>query len=238
MVSARAVCDRDNASGSGYLPSGSPACIVAQARHFLAEPSALEHIALTTLNTTAPGAAASVLPASTTAGTAATSSLSWAWYAVHTHPRKEQVALENLQRQGFDSYLPVLQVQKVRRGKAQMVQEAMFPRYLFVRLDSSAQGRSWSPIRSTLGVRTLVQFGGKPAKVAHELIDWLRQREHNFDPLHLFNPGDTVSITEGPFKGLEALYQGVDGEHRALILLEILSKPVRMAVDAGALVRS
>jgi hypothetical protein len=30
----------------------------------------------------------------------------------------------------------------------------------------------------------------------------------------------------------------VDGEHRALILLEILSKPVRMAVDAGALVRS
>lgn len=157
---------------------------------------------------------------------------------MHTHPRKEQVALENLQRQGFDTYLPVLQVQKVRRGKAQMVQEAMFPRYLFVRLDSSAQGRSWSPIRSTLGVRTLVQFGGKPAKVAHELIDWLRQREHNFDPLHLFNPGDTVSITEGPFKGLEALYQGVDGEHRALILLEILSKPVRMAVDAGALVRS
>lgn len=225
-------------SDSGYLPSGSPAPIVAQGSHPLAEPSAFDNGALTTLNTTtAPGAGASVLPATATAATGAASGPSWAWYAVHTHPRKEQVALENLQRQGFDTYLPVLQVQKVRRGKAQMVQEAMFPRYLFVRLDSSAQGRSWSPIRSTLGVRTLVQFGGKPAKVAHELIDWLRQREHNFDPLHLFNPGDTVSITEGPFKGLEALYQGVDGEHRALILLEILSKPVRMAVDAGALVR-
>lgn len=159
----------------------------------------------------------------------------WGWYAVHTHPRKEIVALENLQRQGFESYLPVLQVQKVRRGKAQMVQEPMFSRYLFVRLDSSARGRSWSPIRSTLGVRALVQFGGKPAKVAPELIDWLRQRELDFDPQHLFAPGDTVSINSGPFKGLEALYQGVDGEHRALILLEILSKPVRMAVDAGSL---
>jgi transcriptional antiterminator RfaH len=194
---------------------------------------------LTPLNTTiAPSESAPVLPTAATATKAAVAVPLWAWYAVHTHPRKEQPALENLQRQGFDSYLPVLQVQKVRRGKAQMVQEAMFPRYLFVRLDSSAQGRSWSPIRSTLGVRTLVQFGGKPAKVAHELIDWLRQREHDFDPLHLFQPGDTVAITEGPFKGLEALYQGVDGEHRALILLEILSKPVRMAVDAGALVRS
>jgi transcriptional antiterminator RfaH len=71
--------------------------------------------------------------------------------------------------------------------------------------------------------------------VAPELISWLRERETQFDPLHLFQPGDVVTVTDGPFKGLEALYQGVDGEHRALILLELLSKPVRMAVDAGNL---
>ncbi len=168
---------------------------------------------------------------------AATASPAWGWYAVHTHPRKEGVALDNLQRQGFESYLPLLHVQKVRRGKAVMVDEPMFPRYLFVRLDSSAQGRSWSPIRSTLGVRGLVQFGGRPARVQPEMIDWLRDREQHFDPLHLFEPGDAVTVTDGPFKGLEALYQGVDGEHRALILLEILSKPVRVTLDAGSLVR-
>ena len=176
----------------------------------------------------------------TTAPTEATepSAAAWGWYAVHTHPRKEPVALENLQRQGFEAYLPLLHVQKVRRGKAVMVDEAMFPRYLFVRLDSSAQGRSWAPIRSTLGVRTLVQFGGRPARVQPELIEWLRNREREFDPLHLFEPGDAVTVNAGPFKGLDALYQGVDGEHRALILLEILSKPVRITVDAASLVRS
>ena len=167
----------------------------------------------------------------------ASASPAWGWYAVHTHPRKEGVALDNLQRQGFESYLPLLHVQKVRRGKAVMVDEPMFPRYLFVRLDSSAQGRSWSPIRSTLGVRGLVQFGGRPARVQPEMIDWLRDREQHFDPLHLFEPGDAVTVTDGPFKGLEALYQGVDGEHRALILLEFLSKPVRVTLDAGSLVR-
>lgn len=210
-----------------------PAPIVAQAALARACTVSTIHSALTTLSPNpAPSSAVASLRGEPCAGPV------WGWYAVHTHPRKEQLALENLQRQGFDSYLPVLQVQKVRRGKAQMLQEPMFARYLFVRLDSSAQGRSWSPIRSTLGVRTLVQFGGKPAKVAPELIDWLRQRERDFDPQHLFVPGDAVSITSGPFKGLEALYQGVDGEHRALILLEILSKPVRMAVDAGSLVRA
>ena len=189
--------------------------------------------ALPELNASADGPSTAASPCAVPSGDGA----AWGWYAVHTHPRKEALALENLQRQGFESYLPLLHVQKVRRGKAVMVDEPMFPRYLFVRLDSSAQGRSWAPIRSTLGVRTLVQFGGRPAKVQPELIDWLRDREEHFDPLHLFSPGDAVTVTEGPFKGLEALYQGVDGEHRALILLEILSKPVRVTLDAGMLTR-
>ena len=184
-----------------------------------------------------PSTAANGLAEPSAPAVPASVSPAWGWYAVHTHPRKEGVALENLQRQGFESYLPLLRVQKVRRGRAVMVDEPMFPRYLFVRLDSSVQGRSWAPIRSTLGVRALVQFGGRPARVLPELIDWLRDRERHFDPLHLFEPGDAVTVIDGPFKGLEALYQGVDGEHRALILLEILSKPVRVALDAGSLVR-
>ena len=162
----------------------------------------------------------------------------WAWYAVHSHPRKEAVALENLQRQGYEAYLPLISVQKVRRNKAQMVQEPMFPRYLFVRLDSSAQGRSWAPIRSTLGVTRLVQFGDRPARVATELIDWLRDRERDFDALLLFAPGEKVVVAQGPFKGLEALYEGTDGERRAMILLEILSKPVKLVIDAASLQRA
>ena len=162
----------------------------------------------------------------------------WGWYAVHTHPRREAQALENLQRQGFESYLPVLSVQKVRRGKAQMVVEPMFARYLFVRLDSGMQGRSWSPIRSTLGVRTLVQFGGRPARVADELIQWLKGREAEVPAQHLFAAGDRVVVADGPFKGFEALVTGADAEQRALILLEFLSRPVTVPVDPAQLRRA
>jgi len=45
----------------------------------------------------------------------------------------------------------------------------------------------------------------------------------------------SVVITDGPFSGIEAIYQTVDAERRAFILLEILAKPVSMHIDAGRL---
>jgi transcriptional antiterminator RfaH len=65
---------------------------------------------------------------------------SCAWHLVHTKPRLEETALVNLERQGYECYLPTLKVEKIRRGKAAIVSEALFPRYLFVRLDTSGQG--------------------------------------------------------------------------------------------------
>jgi len=58
-----------------------------------------------------------------------------AWYVVHTKPRQEARALENLQNQGFNCFLPTMQVQKLRNQKVQTITEPMFSRYLFIQLD-------------------------------------------------------------------------------------------------------
>lgn len=158
-----------------------------------------------------------------------------AWYLVHTKPRQEDVALANLERQGYECYLPQLRIERVRRRKVEIATEPMFPRYLFIRLDSSDQGKSWSPIRSTLGVSQLVHFGARAAKVDDALIDLLRQREQIMPAEAKFQSGDSVVITDGPFAGIEAIYQTADAEQRAFILLKILSKPVPMQIDAGRL---
>ena len=143
--------------------------------------------------------------------------------------------MANLERQGYECYLPQMRIERVRRRKAEIATEPMFPRYLFVRLDSSDQGKSWSPIRSTLGVSQLVHFGARAAKVGDELVDLLRQRERSLPTEAMFTSGDSVFITDGPFAGIEAIYQTVDAERRAFILLDILSKPVSMQIDSGRL---
>ncbi len=162
---------------------------------------------------------------------------SMAWFLVRSKPRQEAVALTNLARQGYESYLPLFANEKLVRRKPTVVQEPMFARYLFVRLDTSGQGQSWSPIRSTVGVSELVCFGSRLARVDAALIATLREREmaQQADPDALFTAGDSVRITEGAFAGLEAIYQMNDAEGRAMVLLDLLSKPVAMTIDAASL---
>ncbi len=157
------------------------------------------------------------------------------WYLVHTKPRQEEIAMANLEHQGYECYLPQMRIERIRRRKAEVATEPMFPRYLFIRLDSSDQGKSWSPIRSTLGVSQLVHFGARAAKVDDTLVDLLRQREQALPTEAMFHSGDSVVITDGPFAGIEAIYQTTEAERRAFILLEILAKIVSMHIDAGRL---
>ncbi len=159
------------------------------------------------------------------------------WFVIHTKPRQELRALQNLQQQGYDCYLPLLPVERLQRGAVVQAQEALFPRYLFVKLDPSLQGKGWAPIRSTKGVSRLVAFGDAPARVDEALIESLQRNEQAMAARALFSVGEKVEVADGPFAGLEALYQMSDGEMRAVVLIEMLSKPVRLAVPKSSLRR-
>ena len=153
-----------------------------------------------------------------------------AWYVVHTKPRQEARALENLQNQGFKCFLPLLQVQKLRNQKVQTITEPMFSRYLFIQLDD--QNQNWGPIRSTLGVSKLVSFGPQPAKVPVEFITFLQDAPVETIE-RMFAPGDNVQVASGPLKGLEGQYLAHDGETRAFVLVDLLGQPqkLHMAVE-------
>lgn len=154
------------------------------------------------------------------------------WYLIHTKPRLEQCALENLQNQGYACFLPQIRVEKLRRGKLVEVDEPLFPRYFFIQLDTGNQAQSWHPIRSTKGVSRLVSFGQEPAKVSDELVALIRTQCNSTDVQQRhFTPGETVQITDGAFAGLDAIYQMSDGEQRVMVLLNIMSKPVKLSLE-------
>lgn len=159
------------------------------------------------------------------------------WYLVHTKPRQETCALENLQRQGYQCYLPTLPSEKLRQGVLTVTDVPLFPRYLFIRLGQDGSARSWGPIRSTKGVSRLVGFGGEPAKVSDSLVEALRVQEGAVQahPVRLFKPGERVRLTEAPFAGIEGVYQMADGERRVMVLIELLSRQVRVQVPLAGL---
>ena len=143
------------------------------------------------------------------------------WHLVHTKPRGEARSLENLERQGFEVFLPMITLQKVRRGKLTSVTEPMFSRYLFIRTTTMVQDLSL--VRSTLGVIQLVRFGTVPAKVPNDWVESMRLQPAVHEKL--FNAGDKLLIGNGILKGLDAIYVQPDGETRAMVLINLLSKP-------------
>ena len=156
----------------------------------------------------------------------------FAWYVVHTKPRQEARALENLQNQGFECFLPMIQVEKIRSQRVVVLSEPMFSRYLFIRLDDAHQ--NWSPIRSTLGVSKLVSFGHAPAKVPLALIDFLKNAPQK-DVERMFTPGDEVRVVSGALQGTSGIYQAHTGEERAFVLIDLLGQQQKLKIEIDAL---
>ncbi len=159
------------------------------------------------------------------------------WYLVYTKPKQEKCALDNLHRQGYQCYLPTIPSERLRQGLLAVADEPLFPRYLFIRLGRGDSAKSWGPIRSTKGVCRLVSFGGEPARVDDGLIELLRTQEASLqtESQCLFGAGEFVRLTEAPFAGIEGIYQMAEGEHRVMVLIEILSKPVAVRVPPATL---
>lgn len=155
-----------------------------------------------------------------------------AWYLVYTKPRQEWIAQANLERQGYPVYLPRIKQRRRRAGRPTDVIEPLFPRYLFIQL--SQQTDNWGPIRSTLGVASLVRFGLEPATVPEALIAALRMRDDEtgmqaLDLPHL-HVGQGVRIQAGPMQGFEGIFLARKSRDRVTLLLNVLGQQVRVSV--------
>ena len=159
------------------------------------------------------------------------------WFVVYTKARQESVALEHLERQHFDCYLPRIQHSKRRGGQIVSTIEPFFPRYLFVQL--SLEDQNWAPIRSTRGVCGLVKFEGVPKRVPERLIRLLKSNE-NAEHLQtvvekFWKSGDEVVIEQGPFAGYKCIFQQKRSADRVSVLMNIVGKPTRATLQKNDL---
>lgn len=145
------------------------------------------------------------------------------WYLLCTKTNAEDLAQEQLERQGYESYFPRF-IRRVRRfGRYQTTVGPLFPRYIFLRLLLGVQ--SIAPVKSTKGIVGIVRFGEDYATVPRQIITQLKARA-NESGLHEIDdslkPRDRVRVKEGPFEGLDAVFVRRCGEDRVLVLMNIL----------------
>lgn len=161
------------------------------------------------------------------------------WFLLQTKARQESRAVENLERQGVESFCPKIRVEKVSRGARVIREEVLFPGYLFVHYSQSKI--SSTTIRSTRGVSHFVTCAGFPVIVPEPLIEQLKQRTDNNDQVlvsEVPQPGDELQVIEGPFRGLNAVFTQTDGDQRAVVLINLLNQEVKASLPLSSLAAS
>ncbi len=160
-----------------------------------------------------------------------------AWYGIHAKPRQEQIALLNLERQHYTCFLPMARTRKRRHGELTLIDEPLFPRYLFIHLEIGIH--DFGPIRSTRGVAQLVRFAGIPARVPSDFISFLkRKQEREIQRATVTlqaNPGDRVRVVTGMLAGYEGIFEKTSGNDRARVLLEMSDKYTRVQIELESL---
>ncbi|OSQ40479.1 transcription termination/antitermination protein NusG [Thalassospira mesophila] len=150
------------------------------------------------------------------------------WFAVNTAPHQETRAQLNLNRQGYETWLPVFSKTRRHARKTETVKAALFPGYLFVTLDLERD--AWTPINGTFGVRRLVIQNAKPSALPAGFVQDLRNMTDEAGLIartdNPFAPGDSVRIAEGPFADLVASVFDLPTESRVRVLLEVLGGSV------------
>ena len=108
-------------------------------------------------------------------------SLDKKWCIAQIKPNSYRSAIQNLEQQGFQTFLPKMEITQRKENKFIVKYAYVFPGYMFVCFDPHSI--TWTKINSTYGVSKILTFNKKPSEISSDLILGLKNRyEINSNP--------------------------------------------------------
>jgi transcriptional antiterminator RfaH len=156
------------------------------------------------------------------------------WIVVATHPHREAFAIENLERQDYEAYCPMILKRTRHARRTYDVRRPLFPSYIFLSMTSG----DWHPVLGTYGVRTVLRNGDRPAILPPGFVENLRACEIAgviCKPEERLKPGQVVTINGGQLDGLIGRIIQIRDRDRVLLLLDMLNQKAKVHVDARML---
>ena len=146
------------------------------------------------------------------------------WFALHTKSRSEQKVFERLQLAGHESFLPLITEERQWSDRKKKITTPLIKSYVFIK----APNKDLVSIYKIPGVVGVLKYLGVPGKITEVEINNLKIIANNSENVSTIAPcqlksGKPVQITQGPFKGLIAVYLYHNGKHRIIIQIEALN---------------
>lgn len=164
------------------------------------------------------------------------------WYVIHTLTGQEEkvkanilsrLALSKLTDQISQVLIPTEVVSEVKAGKKKISERKFFPGYILIEMELTDE--CWYLVKNTSGVTGFISSGSKPTPLLEEEIgNILKQTEEKKEkpmPKVIFDKGESVRITEGPFTNFNGTIEEVHpakGKLKVSVMIFGRSTPVEL----------
>jgi transcriptional antiterminator NusG len=169
--------------------------------------------------------------------------MAFKWYVIHAYSGfeqyvmrtlKDRIKLHGMEDQFGDILVPTEEVVEMRDGKKRKSDRKFFPGYVLVQMEMN--DNTWHLVKES--PRVLGFIGGtsdKPAPISEAEANSILQRvEEGVDkprPKIVFEPGEVVRVTDGPFTDFNGVVEEVNYEKsrlRVSVLIFGRSTPVEL----------
>lgn len=173
---------------------------------------------------------------------AAESGAEFRWYVVHTYSGHEARAQRSLEERAKASGLadhfaeiliPTESVIEMRKGQRRTTSRKFFPGYMFVKMKLTRE--TWHMVKGTPKITGFLG-GNNPSAVPEREIHAVKRQETEGaakpKPRVLFEEGETVRVTDGPFSNFSGTVEEVKPEKQKIrVLVSIFGRATPVELD-------
>lgn len=157
------------------------------------------------------------------------------WFALYTKSRSEKKVNQELINKGIECYLPLEKKLRLWSDRKKWVEEPFIRSYIFVKTEEHELQNALN----TIGVVTVIKFGGKPAKVQEEHINIIKSilsSNENFElSTEIFKPGEKVEVESGSLKGLFGELVHHLNKYKVLVRIESINQNILIKINPSHL---
>ena len=173
------------------------------------------------------------------------------WYVVNTYSGHESKVKENLEMRTesmgmenniFRIVIPETKEIEIKDDVKKEKSKKMFPGYVLIEMIMSDE--AWYAVRNTPGVTGFIGSSGKGAKpipLSPEEIDKILVNEgiSRLDIKEDLSENDSVTIIDGPFKGMYGKVQSIDLDNQKInVLIDLFGQETPVEVDLAQIAKA
>ena len=158
------------------------------------------------------------------------------WFVIQFKPNSHHLAIKNLTRQGFNTFLPLHETTLRKASRFIKSTKPLFPGYMFVSFNRAEN--KWHKIKNTYGVSRLITFNSSLKSIPSTFVDNLMKRYNlsgKLIPIAEMKKGDKVKVLEGPFANFIATIEKYESDQRIWVLMDLMGRKTKIQVKQGNL---